>query len=239
MSTARSIRRDCLVAVVTNDADLARFTDERWYRIPDRALGRSLSADAFEESNILALYQTTGIRNGLPSAVELWGEIDEVVRMYRREIFPDSVPAAADGLYHVVRVRGIERLERPIVSHRPRRVTFIRTTSQRLFRAADVNDLVIGSAIEEKLWGELRVLDVERKYLMRVDDLVMEVDFAVFYGDRTLGIVLESGDDGSTPHDDDIRSGEGWTILRFSPYRLETELSTCVGTIMGLVRGGQ
>lgn len=187
---------------------------------------------------MLALYQTTGIRNGLPSAVELWGEIREVARVSRREIIPEPDHPAADDLYHVIRVGPVERLERPIVSRRPRRVTFIRTTSERLFRAVDINDLVIGSSVEEKLWGELRELDVERKYLMQADGLVMEVDFAIFYGETTLGIVLEPGGEEGV-----LRQGSGsserkvWSILRFSPSRLDADLAACVQEIMTLVHG--
>src|SRR5437868_2731465 len=85
-----SLHRDCLIAVVTNDADLKRFSEQRWYRIPERAIGRSLKVDSFDQFRKLALYQTSLVSNGLPSSIELWGEIDEVLRMSRREILPEE-----------------------------------------------------------------------------------------------------------------------------------------------------
>ena len=87
-STTNPSLRNCLVAVVTNDADLLRFTDEHWYRVPARSLGKSLSVDTLNESTTLALYQTGGIESGLPSAIEQWGEMTRLEQMLRREIIP-------------------------------------------------------------------------------------------------------------------------------------------------------
>src|SRR5205814_6600954 len=76
--------RDCLVGVVTSDADLEKFSAEHAYRVPARAIGSALSADALEQSKVLALYQTSSIRNGIRSEIELWGEIDEIATRTRR-----------------------------------------------------------------------------------------------------------------------------------------------------------
>ena len=119
------ILRDCLVAVVKHNADLQRFRDEAWYRIPDRALGRSIGRVALKESNVLALYQTAGVTDGLPGAIELWGEIAGVETLPRREMLPDEPNhPAADQLYHRLRLSGVHRLEQPILSRRARRLAF-------------------------------------------------------------------------------------------------------------------
>ena len=78
--------RDALVAVVREDVDLERFRSELWYRIPSRVLGHALAADTFEQTGILALYQSSGITTGLPGGIELWGEIDSVETKSRREV---------------------------------------------------------------------------------------------------------------------------------------------------------
>lgn len=225
--------RDCLVAVVNNDADLHRFIDERWYRIPARAIGRSLGVGAIEESNILALYQTAGVNAGLPGAIEMWGEIEERLLLPRRAIVPEEPDhPGADEKYHLIRLRAVERLEAPIVSRRPRRITFLRTTSRHLFHASDINDLIAGTPGEERLWHVLKKeenLELERRYFMRMDDVVMEVDFALLGRERSLGIICEGETHGGGPGSDHIP--EAWSILRFSPGRLDAEFADCVGEI--------
>jgi hypothetical protein len=232
MPADTSVHRECLVAVVTSDVDLKRFAEQRWYRIPERAIGRSLKVESFDEFQKLALYQTSLVSNGLPSSIELWGEIDDVLRMPRREILPDEPNhPAADEIYRLIRVKSAERLDHPITSRRPRRITFVRTTGERLFHASDLNDLIVGSPAEEKLWSALKNLDAERKYYMRAGGFVMEVDFAIFSDDRTLGVVC-GGDDGY----DSSGIPEAWSILRFSPGALESEFTACLQEIMAAMQ---
>jgi hypothetical protein len=226
-SASQSEQRDCLIAVINNDTDMQRFRDERWYRIPARAIGRSLRKESLDESRILALYQTSTVQSGLPGTIELWGEIEEVQQLSRRQIVPDEPHhPSADEQYYLIRLRNIERLEQPVASRRPRRITFIRTSGERLFRASDINDLIIGSVIEEQVWNAIREFDVERKYFMRAQGMVMEVDFAIFTSGGALGVIC--GDDGY----DSSATTEGWSVLRFSPGRLETEFADCMEELM-------
>ncbi|MCE7934770.1 MAG: hypothetical protein DYG96_09275 [Chlorobi bacterium CHB2] len=228
--------RDTLVAVVTNDTDLQRFAEEGWYRIPARAVGRTLAADALQQTSTLALYQTGAITAGLPSAIELWGEVAQVLPKLRRELLPNEPDhPAADELYHLVRVAQVRRLERPIVSRRPRRVTFIRTTREKLLAATDINDLVIGTDAEERLWKSLENLEAERKYFMRVSDVMMEVDFALFEQGKTVGIIVAPDEPTATAARESAT--DAWRILRFSPNRLQSDLAGCLQEIMALVRG--
>lgn len=228
--------RDTLVAVVTNDTDLQRFAEEGWYRIPARAVGRTLAADALQQTSTLALYQTGAITAGLPSAIELWGEVTEVLPKLRRELLPNEPDhPAADELYHLIRVAQVRRLERPIVSRRPRRVTFIRTTREKLLAATDLNDLVIGTDAEERLWKSLENLEAERKYFMRVSDVMMEVDFALFEQGKTVGIIVAPDEPTATAARESAT--DAWRILRFSPNRLQSDLAGCLQEIMALVRG--
>ena len=230
--------RDCLVAVVNNDADLHRFSRERWYRIPARSVGRSLAGEAIEESRILAIYQTAGVNAGLPGAIELWGEIEERLLLPRRAIVPEEPdhPGAGE-TYHLIRLRTVECLEAPIISHRPRRITFLRTTSSHLFHASSINDLIVGTPAEERLWRALKEekdLELERKYFMRMRDVVMEVDFALLGRERSLGIICEEDASTMTAGNDDIP--EAWNILRFSPTRLDAGFAECMWEIAREIR---
>ncbi len=243
MNTQRRNRRDALVAVVTNDIDLERFRTQGWYRIPERALGRSLSVGAIRETNALALYQTSSITDGLPGAVELCANVRALSICTRCDLIPDEPDhPAAEETYHVLHVEDIHPLERPILSRRPRRVTFIRTTRERLFRAVDINDLFTGPPGDEKLWRELRELDAERKYLMKSDGMVMEVDFALFSGRGALGIVIDR--EGARGESSRLREGSGvdsegegaWGILRFSRNMVDADLAGCMQEIMESIR---
>lgn len=226
--------RDTLIAVVTNDADLRRFAEEGWYRIPARAIGRTLAADALPQLSAIALYQTGAITGGLPSAIELWGEVTEITSQLRRQILPNEPDhPAADELYHVVRVAAPQRLDRPIISRRPRRVTFIRTTREKLLHATEVNDLVIGTEAEERLWKSLENMQAERKYFMRVSDVMMEVDFALFPQNNTVGILVTP--DEPEPTTTPESAADAWRILRFSPNRLQSDFAGCLQEILSLV----
>lgn len=224
------MERDCLVAVLNNDADLHRCSAGRLYRIPDRIIGRGISREALAEARALAFYQTAAIHNGLPGAIELWGEIEERLLLPRREIIPEEPdhPAAGEP-YHLIRLKSVERLSAPVVSRRPRRITFIRTTRDRLLQASDLNDLIIGPPLEEKLWNSLRAGsgDLERRCLVRSGGVVMEVDIVLFQGERALGI--HCGDDRSA--DDDADVPDAWVLLRFSPARLDGEFDACLKEI--------
>jgi hypothetical protein len=237
MSTLHTdaIVRDCLVAVVTNDADLHRFARDRWYRVPARAVGHAIGSGALEESRSLALYQTSGVRDGLPGAIELWGDVEEMLTLPRREIIPGepSHPAAAE-LYHLLRLSRVDRLPTPIIARRPRRLTFLRTTRDRLLNAVDINDLIVGSPAEERLWRALRARggEMERRLFMRADDLVMEVDFALFREERALGLLCDDVLRGDCDPADVV---DAWRILRFSPGRLDRDLSGCLEEIAVLL----
>ncbi len=233
--------RDTLVAVVTNDLDLRRFAEDGWYRIPARAVGRTIAADTLPQLTTIALYQTGAITAGLASAIELWGQITEITPQLRRQILPNEPDhPAADELYHVVRVAETQRLERPIVCRRPRRVTFIRTNRDRLLNAVEINDLVIGSDAEERLWKSLENLQAERKYFMRVSDVMMEVDFALFQQNTTVGIIVAPDAPAPTPPASAPASAltptdDTWRILRFSPNRLQSDFAGCLQEILSLV----
>jgi hypothetical protein len=225
-----TLQRDCLVAVVTNDTDLARFADEHWYRIPSRALGRALSADALAETRHIALYQTGSITSGLASSIELHGVVEAITVGPRRTIIPGEPDhPAADESYHVIHVGAVRRLEQPIVSVRPRRITFLRTTFERLIGARDMNDLFIGSAAEEALWPSLRDLGAERRCFMHVSDEVMEVDFAIMRSGRLVGVIC--GDDEVY---EPAAAGE-WSIVCFSQAEVEENLAGCLREILALL----
>ncbi|MCB0710896.1 MAG: hypothetical protein KDD67_01050 [Ignavibacteriae bacterium] len=226
-----STRRDTLIAVVTTDADLQRFRDERWYRLPDRVLGRSLGKSTLTEVEHLAIYQTNNITDGVPGSIELYGKLLQVESMPRRELLPEEPDhPAANQIYHAFRLSEICRLEQPIVSRNPRRVTFIRTRLERLLRASDLSDLIIGSHAEELLVEQLRLHDlkIDRKIYMQIKERVVEVDVSIFAEEQQIGLCY--GDEKTEADAPNV-----WNILRFSPERIENDLEECLREILNVV----
>ena len=228
------VRRDTLVSVVATDADLSRFRDEGWYRLPDRVLGRSLGRNVLEEIEYLAIYQTGGITDGLPGSIELFGEVESVESLLRRDLLPGEADhPAANQIYHRIRLSTIHRLPQPITSRNARRVTFIRTTIERLLKATDLGDLIVGSPAEEQLVRELRErdLEVDRKVYMQISDRMVEVDLGLFLEEGQLGLCYEEGREGTGQPETNV-----WNLLRFSPDAIESDLEECLCQILEMVR---
>ncbi len=230
-------RADTLVAVVSRDHDLQTFLDHRTYRIPDRVLGRSLARGALQECRVLALYQSSRITAGLPSAIEWWGDVEEVETRLRGEICPDEPDhPAAEELYHVVRVRRVNGLPSPLMSRFPRRITFLRTSRERLLAAEQIGDLPLGTpfteqlieAVADHLKSEVSeepvIFELARQTTMEVGGVAMEVDFGLYTEDGEVGVICDGGDLSSSP--------ERLGIVHFSAVRPEPDLDRCVADIM-------
>ena len=140
-----------LVAIVNNQRDLEIAREQHWYRIPVERLPRQGMDAAF-----LAFYQTRvfgpekwSINYYAPTVH--W----EIVR--RLEILPEERdhPRARE-LYYKVHLGDVQRLPRPIVSAKWRRITFIVTHWERLQTVTEIGELRHGTIWEERLWRALR-----------------------------------------------------------------------------------
>ena len=225
----KAVTADALVAVVTSDRDLRRFLDDRIYRIPDRIIGRALARDALESLGTLALYQSSRITEGLPSAIEWWASVERIESLRRREILPDEPnhPSASE-LYHLLHLGRPIQLASPLRSRDRRRIVFLRTTRDRLLGADDIADLPLGSphaerladALTTRLGGEVGErpfpFDPHGRATVQVDDLVMEVESGL----HRVECRIEGG------------SGGVLGVVRFSPVEVEENLQGCVGEIM-------
>lgn len=124
-----------LVVIVNNRRDWQRILEERWYRIPVRHAPPLLAAA------YLAFYQTRAFGD------DAWRitSIAPVLRydaLRRRELLPrEASHPRADDWYYRVDLGPLQRLTRPLLSRRLRRVTFIPTTLEHINAAGDVSDL--------------------------------------------------------------------------------------------------
>jgi len=142
------------------DMEIARLLG--WYRIPLRTAPKVVSVD------YLAFYQPG-------SFAERGGQIEFVapVRGHelasRAELLKDEAdhPRAKEE-YFKVQVGPLERLSRPIVAEKWRRLTFLYTTGEYVLSANTLNDLVVQSDERALLWKSLRER-AEQKQLYRTE----------------------------------------------------------------------
>lgn len=130
------------------DMEIARLLG--WYRIPLRTAPKVVAVD------YLAFYQPG-------SFAERAGQIEYVapVRGHelatRAELLKDEADhPRANEEYFKVQVGPLERLGRPVVAEKWRRLTFLYTTGEYLLEARTLNDLVVQSDERASLWQSLR-----------------------------------------------------------------------------------
>jgi very-short-patch-repair endonuclease len=229
--------RSCevLVAVINQQRDFEILSREGWYRIPtDVAQGRW-------RPEWLALYQTAEFGHE-GKAVNYYGRVESISEVGRRDLFPEEPTNAKSWRrYYKLQLNSVIRLEKPIPLLRPRPIAFIPSTLDRLFTATQINDLWHGSPLEDRLWQELKRLqiDAERQYDLLVADTEYRLDFAVFCNKGNLDIETD-GDSYHIGVEKGQRDNErnnaveeaGWKILRFTTFHIREEMAEyCIPTI--------
>lgn len=130
------------------DLEIARLLG--WYRIPLRTAPKVVAVDA------LAFYQPAsfGDRGG---QIEYTAPVRGHELTTRAELLRDEPdhPRAGEE-YFKIQLGPLERLPRPILADRWRRLTFLYTTGEYLLQASTLNDLVVRSDERTLLWRSLR-----------------------------------------------------------------------------------
>jgi hypothetical protein len=147
MLTPASLVLVCLLPA-PRDLEIARLLG--WYRIPLRTAPKVVAVD------YLAFYQpgSFGPRGG---RIEYIAEVRGHELTTRLELLRDELdhPRAGEE-YFKIQIGSLERLPRPIVADKWRRLTFLYTTGEYLLKASTLNDLVIQSEERQSLWQSLR-----------------------------------------------------------------------------------
>ena len=153
-----------LVAYVPKLSDFDLIRRQGWYRIPQKSAPKGLHAEYY------AFY--FGRHFGAKKwaihyyAPRLGHEL--VTRQMLLPHEPDH-PRAGD-FYYKVQLGPLVELERPIISLRWRRITFLHTTWDRFQDAIDINDLFVGGeAYVDRLYAALkeRGIPTERNYMLK------------------------------------------------------------------------
>lgn len=143
-----------LVAYVPKPSDFAKIQEHGWYRVPQRHAPKGLYAEYF------AFY--FGQRFGQQKwAIHYYARRLGHELVTRQQLFPQQAahPRAND-LYYKVQLAALKQLNRPIISLRWRRLTFLHTTWDRFQDAVEVNDLLIdGEEYVDRKYAVLRETD--------------------------------------------------------------------------------
>lgn len=144
---------EVLVAILNNELDFTIARDQHWYRIPMDSAEKRLR-DRWPPK-WLAFYHTLAFPRRA-HAVYFYARVREIKQAHRFELFPNLPKDEKwDRLYFQVFLEPLRTLEKPIVSRRRRRIVFIPTTWEKFMTAVEINDLYLGSPLEDRLWAGL------------------------------------------------------------------------------------
>lgn len=146
-----STRGEVLVAIVNNQHDFDIAREQCWYRVPIDSAHKFLKNRW--PPQWLALYQTKGFGNEA-YAVNYHAPVLDIREVHREQLFPEEPPTPKSGKrYYQILFKPLQRLTKPILSRRWRRIVFIPTTTDKLFNAVEINDLYDESPLEDRLWA--------------------------------------------------------------------------------------
>lgn len=233
-----------LVAYLPHPGDLDHAEKNGWYRIRSREMADRLRG-GIKSFSYLAFYQPQSFEDE-KYCVRRFARIRGVSEARRVDLLPDQPHnPRADQLYYKLELGAIQVLEKPVLSDRARRILFIPTTWAKLRTSVEINELFVGSHIEDLLYRRLRNLELtpEREYFLTCADPTRPqrpkrsyfLDFALFCRDRHLDIET----DGDTWHtgprasvaDNDranLLEANRWHILRFNTAQIEQQMDSAL-----------
>ncbi len=130
------------------DLEIARVLG--WYRIPMRSAPKVIAVD------YLAFYQPSsfGERGG---RIEYIAEVRGHELTTRAQLLQDEPDhPRANETYYKIQIGPLERLSRPILAGKWRRLTFLYTTGEYLNKAAYLRALTVRDEERARLWSALR-----------------------------------------------------------------------------------
>jgi very-short-patch-repair endonuclease len=231
--------KQVLVAILNDPRDLAIARDQHWYRIPVARVEKWLRRRW--PPHWLAFYQTK-VFGQEAFGIHYYAQVLEVREVFRWQLFP-SHPRDQDSLkrYCQLIVGPLQRLSRPVLSRRWRRIVFIQTTWDKLLNASEINDLYDESPLEDRLWAELKRigLNAERQDFVTANGHDYALDFAFYCAQGKLDVETDGDTWHSNPEkarEDNLRDNDletsGWKSLRFNTLQLNEQMADyCLPTI--------
>ncbi len=230
---------ELLVGIVNTVSDFNLILNEHWYRVPQDTVEGFLRNRW--PPQWIAFYQSGQIKNE-PFLIKHYAKVSEIKIATRKELFPtEKTNTQSDKIYYKLIFNEIHTLPKPVLSRRWRRIVFIDTTLEKLKNAKEINDLYDGSALEDRLWAEMKrnKIEAERQELIQFADKFYFLDFAVYCMNGKIDIETDGDKWHHNPQDatkDNIRNNDlstlGWNIIRFNSQQIHESISTyCIPKI--------
>lgn len=232
MSKTEEIK-DVLVAMLPKVEDWLTLKKDFWYRIPQNSAPSNVKDGVVK---IIGFYHTAKFSEDLKFKVVYYSKIKRIVRVTRRELFPDEPlnSTKAYKIYYKIECEPLQTLSKPIVSRRGHRGVFVPTTYNKFFSGTtDFNKLFQGSPLEidmEKIIDEMEI-EYEREWLCHLDKKKAYcLDFAIFCLNGAINIECD-GDayhmGNEKVHYDKTRNNElesyKWSVLRYTTKHFKEE----------------
>ena len=246
-------RGEVLVAIMNDLRDREIAFNQHWYRIPVRSVKKLLRERW--PPKWLAFYQTKEFVDG-PHFVNYFSQVIDIREVSRWQLFPNGPKdEKSQRRYYQLILSPLQQLPRPIPSRRWRLIVFIPTTWEKLMNAVEINDLYDDSPLEDRLWAELKRLEIaaERQEFVQVGTRSYALDFAIYCAMGKIDVET----DGDTWHAsseksqlDNIRDNDlktlGWRTFHFTTRQIKEQAAEyCIPTIVenikrlgGLEEGG-
>lgn len=216
--------REVLVAILREASDLGLLLSEGWYRIPIEHAPKM-------QPQWLAFYQPKTFKDHA-YLIEYYGRITKVEEVSRRVLFPKEFNnAKSSKIYQRYQLEKVEKLENPIISLIPRRLTFVSTTWEKFSNAKFINDIFDDSPLEDELYRifQRENIKAERQWEVKFEKETFYLDFAIFCNQGQIAVEV----DGDTFHRqtkeqidaDNYRDNQlykaDWQPLHFSPRQIQ------------------
>ena len=167
-------------------------------------------------------------------AVNYYARVLDVREVYRWQLLPDEPRhKRSTHRYYQLILAPLLQLPAPIISLRWRRIVFIPTTWQKFANAVEINDLYDESPLEDRLWAELKRLQIraERQEFVVVNGHSYALDFAVYCALGKLDLETDGDSWHADPQripQDNLRDNDletaGWKLLRFNTHHLREQM---------------
>jgi very-short-patch-repair endonuclease len=224
-----------LVALMNNRLDFERAEKEHWYRIPVQT-----APEGLESIRWIAFYLTQAF-GPEKWAVRHWAKVGQIRRVRRADLLPSqSAHTRSQNWYHRIGLGALQTRAEPIFSRRRRRIVFIPSIWQKFVTALEINDLVHGSPLEDRLWAAFKQekIEAERQWWEGDRKTRYCLDFALFCPQRNIDVECDGDSWHIKPeaaaHDNarnNFLEQRGWHVLRFNSAQLTDDLPGCVRSV--------
>ncbi len=179
---------DMLLAIFTCKNSLTTLQEKNWYHIPVKS-----APGSFQTAKWMCFYQGR-IFEDEAYRVQYYGEIESYEVVPYRDLFPDRIDSEkSDWLYYKIHLKELKRLSEPILSFRPRRLSFVPTTLEKFNSATQINDLFNESPLEDMLWQELKLWILKQNanggFQSKSAIFILILQFSAMKGSLTLKLM--------------------------------------------------